>query len=98
MSRTSLASPGTFERYTARARGAVRFRTGSDPGGSSPKDPSPVPRTFGPEGRKMHADEVETDTSLVGRLLTAQFPQWAALPIRPVPFWGTDNALYRLGD
>ena len=33
-------------RYTARARGAVRFRTGSDPGGSSPKDPSPVPRTF----------------------------------------------------
>jgi aminoglycoside phosphotransferase (APT) family kinase protein len=47
---------------------------------------------------KMHADEVETDVSLVGRLLAAQFPQWARLPIRPVPCWGTDNALYRLGD
>ena len=32
--------------HCSRARGAVRFRTGSDPGGSSPKDPSPVPRTF----------------------------------------------------
>jgi len=47
---------------------------------------------------KIHADEVETDVSLLGRLLAAQFPQWAALPIRPVPSWGTDNALYRLGD
>ena len=27
-------------------RGAARFRTGSDPGGSSPKDPSQVPRLF----------------------------------------------------
>jgi aminoglycoside phosphotransferase (APT) family kinase protein len=34
----------------------------------------------------------------VGRLLTAQFPQWAGLPIEPVPSAGTDNALYRLGD
>jgi aminoglycoside phosphotransferase (APT) family kinase protein len=47
---------------------------------------------------KMHADEVDTDVSLVGRLLAAQFPQWADLPIRPVPSAGTDNALYRLGD
>ena len=46
----------------------------------------------------MHADEVETDVSLVGRLLAAQFPQWADLPLRPVPSAGTDNALYRLGD
>ncbi len=46
----------------------------------------------------MHADELEIDASLVGRLLAAQFPQWAALPIRRVPAWGTDNALYRLGD
>ena len=29
-----------------RHRGAARFRTGSDPGGSSPKDPSQVPRLF----------------------------------------------------
>jgi len=46
---------------------------------------------------KMHADEVDTDVSLVGRLLAAQFPQWAELPIVPVPSAGTDNALYRLG-
>jgi aminoglycoside phosphotransferase (APT) family kinase protein len=46
---------------------------------------------------KMHADEVETHVALVGRLLTAQFPQWAQLPIEPVPSAGTDNALYRLG-
>lgn len=47
---------------------------------------------------KMHADEVDTDASLVGRLLAAQFPQWAELPIEPVRSAGTDNALYRLGE
>jgi len=47
---------------------------------------------------KMHADEIHTDVSLVGRLLATQFPQWARLPIEPVPSAGTDNALYRLGD
>ena len=47
---------------------------------------------------KMHADEVDTDVSLVGRLLAAQFPRWADLPIKPFPSAGTDNALYRLGD
>jgi aminoglycoside phosphotransferase (APT) family kinase protein len=47
---------------------------------------------------KMHVDEVDTDISLVVRLLSAQFPQWADLPIKPVPSAGTDNALYRLGD
>lgn len=49
-------------------------------------------------GSKMHDGEVETDPALVRRLLTAQFPQWAALPVKPVPSAGTDNALYRLGD
>ena len=47
---------------------------------------------------KMHLDEVDTDASLVGRLLATQFPQWADLPIEPVHSAGTDNALYRLGD
>ncbi len=47
---------------------------------------------------KMHVDEVDTDVSLVARLLTSQFPQWADLPIKPVPSAGTDSALYRLGD
>ncbi|MBI3243319.1 MAG: aminoglycoside phosphotransferase family protein [Chloroflexi bacterium] len=47
---------------------------------------------------KMHDDEMDTDAFLVGRLLAAQFPQWADLPIEPVPSAGTDNALYRLSD
>jgi len=46
---------------------------------------------------KMHADEVDTDISLVGRLVAAQFPRWADLPIEPVRSAGTDNAIYRLG-
>lgn len=45
----------------------------------------------------MHADEIPTDVPLVRRLLAAQFPEWAALPIEPVSSSGTDNALYRLG-
>jgi aminoglycoside phosphotransferase (APT) family kinase protein len=48
--------------------------------------------------RKMHADEVDTDVSLVRRLLLAQFPHWADLPIEPLPSAGTVNAIYRLGD
>ena len=47
---------------------------------------------------KMHVDEVDTDVSLVGRSLAAQFPQWADLTIAPVRSAGTDNAIYRLGD
>ena len=48
-------------------------------------------------GQRMHADEIDTDAGLVRRLLAGQFPQWADLPIAPVPSAGTDNALYRLG-
>jgi aminoglycoside phosphotransferase (APT) family kinase protein len=48
--------------------------------------------------RKMHSGEVDTDVSLVARLLAAQFPHWANLPIEPVHSSGTDNAIYRLGD
>jgi aminoglycoside phosphotransferase (APT) family kinase protein len=47
---------------------------------------------------RMHADEVDTDASLVRRLLAAQFPKWADLAIAPVLPSGTDNAIYRLGD
>ena len=46
---------------------------------------------------KMHEDEVDIDLSLVGRLLSSQFPQWADLPIEAVPSAGTVNAIYRLG-
>ena len=47
---------------------------------------------------KMHNTEVDTNASLVRRLLAAQFPQWANLPIVPVDSAGTDNAIYRLGE
>jgi aminoglycoside phosphotransferase (APT) family kinase protein len=47
--------------------------------------------------RKMHANEVDTDVSLVRRLLAAQFPHWASQAIEPVESAGTDNAIYRLG-
>ena len=40
---------------------------------------------------------VETETDTVRRLIAAQFPAWAALPIRPVPATGADNAMFRLG-
>jgi aminoglycoside phosphotransferase (APT) family kinase protein len=45
----------------------------------------------------MHADEVDTDPSLVQQLVSGQFPEWADLPIEPVLPLGTDNANYRLG-
>jgi aminoglycoside phosphotransferase (APT) family kinase protein len=45
----------------------------------------------------MHADEVDTDRSLVQRLVAGQFPEWAELPIEAVFPLGTDNANYRLG-
>ena len=35
---------------------------------------------------------------LFGRLLAAQFPQWADLPIRPVRFGGWDNRTFHLGN
>ena len=47
---------------------------------------------------RMHPDEVETDAELVRRLLAGQFPHWAGLSIEPVASYGTDHAIYRLGD
>ena len=46
---------------------------------------------------KMHVEEVDHDAGLVQRLLAAQFPKWADLPLEPLQSSGTDNALYRLG-
>ncbi|GAA3216050.1 aminoglycoside phosphotransferase family protein [Nonomuraea helvata] len=43
-------------------------------------------------------DDLLIDEALVRRLLEAQFPQWAHLPISPVPRSGMDNATFRLGD
>jgi aminoglycoside phosphotransferase (APT) family kinase protein len=45
----------------------------------------------------MHTHEADIDVTLVARLLAAQFPHWADLPIEPVLSAGTDNALFRLG-
>lgn len=47
---------------------------------------------------KMHEGEVEVDEALAARLIKANFPQWADLPVRAVQPWGTDNAIFRLGD
>ena len=46
----------------------------------------------------MHADRMDLDAALVGRLIAAQFPQWAHLPIDPVEPGGWDNRTFRLGE
>jgi aminoglycoside phosphotransferase (APT) family kinase protein len=38
------------------------------------------------------------DAALVRRLVAAQFPEWAHLPVRPVERDGWDNRTFRLGD
>jgi aminoglycoside phosphotransferase (APT) family kinase protein len=42
--------------------------------------------------------EVDIGLPLIGRLIGAQFPQWADLPVTEVRSTGTDNAIYRLGE
>src|SRR5688500_7286191 len=46
----------------------------------------------------MHDDEVGVDDALVRRLLAAQLPQLADLPLVRIEAWGTDHAIFRLGD
>jgi aminoglycoside phosphotransferase (APT) family kinase protein len=45
----------------------------------------------------MHVDELDIDEALVRRLLTDQFPEWAALPLIRVEPAGTVHAIFRLG-
>ena len=47
--------------------------------------------------KKMHADEVDINVSLVRRLITTQFPHWSDLPIKPVEVGGVDNRTFHLG-
>ncbi len=47
--------------------------------------------------RETPADEVDINVSLVSRLVAAQFPQWARLPITPAVPQGWDNRTFRLG-
>ena len=46
----------------------------------------------------VHPDEIEIELPVVRRLVAAQFPHWAELPLRPFPSYGTVNVLFRLGD
>ncbi|MFD8707129.1 aminoglycoside phosphotransferase family protein [Kitasatospora sp. NPDC059648] len=48
--------------------------------------------------QKMHADELDIDDALVRRMVAAQFPHWAGLPVELVDSAGTSNAMYRLGE
>ncbi|MBE9637351.1 aminoglycoside phosphotransferase family protein [Salipiger mangrovisoli] len=45
-----------------------------------------------------HPDEFALEDAAVARLLRAQAPGWAALPVRRIGSSGTDNAIYRLGE
>ena len=47
---------------------------------------------------KTHAGEVHIDTALIKRLLAAQFPHWADLPVSPTVPQGWDNRTFRLGE
>jgi aminoglycoside phosphotransferase (APT) family kinase protein len=47
---------------------------------------------------KRHDDEFPIDEPLVRRLLRAQFPMWAELPLRLLEPQGTDHTIYRLGE
>ena len=42
--------------------------------------------------------KADITAGLVARLIRAQFPQWAGLPVRPVDVDGWDNATFRLGE
>jgi aminoglycoside phosphotransferase (APT) family kinase protein len=44
-----------------------------------------------------HFDREDIDVALVERLISAQFPQWADLPISPAVPQGWDNKTFRLG-
>lgn len=46
---------------------------------------------------RLHPDEIDADADLVVTLLTAQFPQWAALPVHGFESNGTSNWIFRLG-
>ena len=46
----------------------------------------------------MHPEKPPIDVALVRRLVAAQFPQWADLPVRPVALGGWDNRTFHLGE
>jgi len=46
----------------------------------------------------MNHKPIQIDTSLVHRLIAAQFPKWKDLPVRPVAEGGWDNRMFHLGE
>lgn len=44
-----------------------------------------------------HPDEIHIEDAYVARLVKAQVPQWAGLPLRRIASTGTDNTIFRLG-
>lgn len=47
---------------------------------------------------EMHPDQLTVSPRAVGKLIADQFPQWAGLPIQPIPGAGTVNAIFRVGE
>lgn len=45
-----------------------------------------------------NTDKLSINASLVHRLISSQFPQWAHLTIKPVEFGGWDNRTFHLGE
>lgn len=45
----------------------------------------------------MHADELAIGVDLVRRLVDHSLPQYADLPIRPLPSTGSTNSLFGAG-
>jgi aminoglycoside phosphotransferase (APT) family kinase protein len=46
----------------------------------------------------MHDDQLDVSTTLAGRLVAEQFPDWVGRPVRPVASAGTVHAIFRVGD
>lgn len=46
----------------------------------------------------MHEGEIVVTVATAARLIGAQFPHWAGLPLRMLPTGGSDNVMIRLGD
>ena len=47
---------------------------------------------------KMDVEQPVIDETLVRRMVAAQFPQWADLPVRPAVVGGWDNKTFHLGE
>lgn len=76
-------------------RRQTRHRAGT---GISCRPPTCRRRTVAMHSADMPATKVDINVSLVGRLVAAQYPQWADLSIKPVEFDGWDNRTFYLGE